>query len=176
MAEGIARGLVITAEKIYVEDVFPGTSAHGARLDLAEADVAQGEDAERLEQRSGQVLHLEGDRSLVGAGRDQALVAERSATPSPRRLANQEKAGEIAFVVLDAGLENLAGVFARGVTSGHAGSVGKSTSDYMLHASCSVVERDRLNAGMVPKEVAALVERHRMREHLTQRVELHSGR
>ena len=53
MAEGVAGGFVVAAKEVSVEDVFPGASAHGARLDLAEADVAQSEDAERLEQRSG---------------------------------------------------------------------------------------------------------------------------
>src|SRR5271155_3712487 len=161
MAEGIAGGFVIATQEIHVEDVFPGASAHGARFDIAEADVAQSEDAERLEERPGQILHLESDRSLVGAGRNQALVAG-GVPSSPRRLANQEKAGEVAFVVLDAGLENLAGVFARGVTSGDAGSVGKAMSDDVLHASSRVVERDRLDSGMVAKEIAALVERHRV--------------
>ena len=176
MAQGIARRLIIAAKKVHIEDVLPGTPAHGARLDLAEADVAQGENAERLEERSGHVFYLERDGSLVGAGRDQPLVAERGVSPSPCQLANQKKAGEVAFVVLDAGPENPARVFARSMASGDARGVAKPMSHDVLHTSRSVVERDRLDAGVVAKEVSALVERDRVREHLAQRVQLHSGR
>src|SRR5216684_2456900 len=56
VAESIARGLVVTAKEIDIEDVLPGTSTHGARFDLAQADVAQGEDAEGFEKRAGQVF------------------------------------------------------------------------------------------------------------------------
>ena len=184
MAKGVAGGFVVSAEEVYVENIFPGTSAHGARLDLTEADVAQGENAERLEERSGQVLYLEGDGGLVGTGRNEALVAGGGASASlfvdggycrfPCRFTNQEEAGEVAFVIFDAGPENFAGVLARGVASGDAGGVGKAVSDDVFHAACGVVERDRLNLGMVAEEVAALVERHRMREHLAQRAELHA--
>src|ERR1700680_71215 len=58
MAEGVAGGFVVAAEEVHIEHVLPGPSAHGARLDLAQADVAQGENAERLEQCAGQVLHF----------------------------------------------------------------------------------------------------------------------
>jgi hypothetical protein len=46
VAEGILRGFVVAAQEVDVEDVLPRTAAHGARLDLAQADVAQCEDAE----------------------------------------------------------------------------------------------------------------------------------
>jgi hypothetical protein len=183
MAEGVAGRFVVAAKEVNVEDVFPGASAHGARLDLAEADVAQGEDAKRLEQRSGQVLYLERDRSLVGAAGDEALVARRGASLSPgddspffRRLANQEEAGEVAFVVFDAGLKNVAGIFASGAAAGDAGGGGKAMSDDVFHAAGGVVKRDRLDAGVVAEEVAALVESNRVRERFAQRVELHAGR
>jgi hypothetical protein len=44
----------------------------------------------------------------------------------------------------------------------------------VFHAACGVVERDWLNLTMMAEEVAALVERHRMREHLAQCAELHA--
>jgi len=43
MAERVARGLIIAAKKIHIENIFPGPAAHGPRLDFAQADVAQGE-------------------------------------------------------------------------------------------------------------------------------------
>ena len=193
VAQGIAGGFVVAAEDVYVEDVFPGASTHGTGLDLAQANVSQGEDAERLEERSGQVLNLEGDRSLVCAGWDELLVAGcggiafpfphgvlhrvlRSGNPRfPRRLANQEEAGEVAFVVLDASLEDFTAVLTRGVQSSDASGVGKAMSDDVLHAACRVVERNWLDFGMMAEEVAALVERDWVRERLPQRAELHAG-
>ena len=56
VAESVTSGLIVAAKKIDIEDVFPGSSTHGARLDLAQTDVAQGEDAEGLEKRAGQVF------------------------------------------------------------------------------------------------------------------------
>jgi hypothetical protein len=65
MAEGVARGFVVAAQEVDVEDVLPGASAQGAGFDLAQADVAQGEDAERLEQRAGYVLTLKAIEVLL---------------------------------------------------------------------------------------------------------------
>src|SRR5215469_6765343 len=106
VAESIPSGLVVATEEVYVEDVFPGTSAHGAGLDLAEADIAQSENAEGFEQRAGKVLDFEGNRCLVGASRDAA------------RLPNKEEAGEVALVILDAGLQNLAPIHGCGLAAG----------------------------------------------------------
>src|ERR1700681_3705354 len=61
MAQGILRGLVVAAQDVDVGHVFPWGSAHGAGLDLAQAYVAQREDAELFEERAGDVLHLEGN-------------------------------------------------------------------------------------------------------------------
>ncbi len=49
VAESITRGLIVAAKEIDIEDVFPGTSTHGARFNLAQTDVAQGEDAKGFE-------------------------------------------------------------------------------------------------------------------------------
>jgi hypothetical protein len=48
------------------------------------------------------------------------------------------------------------------VASGDAGCVGKVLGDDVLHAACGIVERDRLDVGVVTEEVAALVERDRV--------------
>src|ERR1700686_3861892 len=35
MVQGIACGLIVSAQKVHVKDVLPGPAAHGPRLDLA---------------------------------------------------------------------------------------------------------------------------------------------
>src|ERR1035438_9200175 len=122
MVEGVAGWFVVASEEIYVEDVLPRAAAEGAGFDFAQADVAEGEDAERFEESSRLIFYFERYGRFVGALRDEALVAGNSASLLRpgwrlRRLANQEEAGEVAFVVLDAGLENFAGVFAGGVAA-----------------------------------------------------------
>src|ERR1700739_3020990 len=102
MAKRVPRGFVVAAQEIDIENVLPGSSAHGAGLDLAQADVAQREDTERFEQSAGQILDLEGDGRFVCAARNEALVAGREsrtsiparATHFPCQLADQEEAGE----------------------------------------------------------------------------------
>jgi hypothetical protein len=58
MAQGMARVFIVTAQQVHKKHVFPGTPAHGPRLDLAQTDVAQREHAERLEQRPGTFFRL----------------------------------------------------------------------------------------------------------------------
>jgi len=77
MAERVARGFVVAAEQSTKKTYSQGGRAW-ARFDLAQADVAQGEDAERLEQGSGNVLQAEGERGFVGS----AMVC-RSRFPRP---------------------------------------------------------------------------------------------
>ena len=48
----------------------------------------------------------------------------------------------------------------------NAGRVRQSMSDHMFNASRSIVKRNRLNLRMAAKEIAALIERHRMRHRL----------
>src|SRR5208337_987540 len=43
VAQRIARGFIIATKNIGKEHVFPRAAAHGTRLDLAQADVAQSE-------------------------------------------------------------------------------------------------------------------------------------
>ena len=81
MAEGVARGFVVAAQKIDIKNVFPRPAAHGARFDLTQADIAQREHAEGLEQCAGDVLDFKSDGSLVGAVRNEMLIG--AASPSP---------------------------------------------------------------------------------------------
>src|ERR1700679_3142387 len=74
MPQGIARSLVIATEEVHIKDVFPRPSTHGPRLDLAQAYVAQAENTERFEQRSGDILYFECDGSFVRSRWNQALI------------------------------------------------------------------------------------------------------
>src|SRR6202030_2936931 len=40
MVQGVARGLVVAAHEIHVEDILPWPPTHGSRLNFVEADVA----------------------------------------------------------------------------------------------------------------------------------------
>ena len=75
MPHRVARVFVVAAQQVDEECVLPGTAAQGTGLNLAQADIAQGEDAERLEQAAGNVLGAESERSLIGIGRGLRLSA-----------------------------------------------------------------------------------------------------
>src|SRR5208337_2832521 len=153
VAQRVARRFVVAAQESHVKNVLPRAPAPGPRFDLAQADIAQREDAQRFEECPGQVFHLEGDGSLVGPAGNQALVAvidygvphlspvlgEVGIFPC-LTLPNQEEAREVALVVLDAGLENLAGIFMSRLPSGNPGRVFQPLGDDVLHASGRVVE------------------------------------
>jgi len=74
VAQGISRCLVVAAEEVNIKDILPGPSAHRPRLDLAEANIAQGEHAQGPEQGSGLVLHLERDGCFIRAPRNQPTM------------------------------------------------------------------------------------------------------
>src|ERR1700736_5124951 len=72
MVQGIPCGLIVSAQKVHVKDVLPWPAAHGPRLYLAEADIAQREHAQRLEEGAGYVFYFKSDGSLVSAGQHEA--------------------------------------------------------------------------------------------------------
>src|SRR3977135_3872963 len=74
MVQGIPCGLIVSAQKVHVKDVLPWPAAHGPRLDLGEADIAQGEHAQRLEESAGYVSYFKSDGSLVSSGQHEAGV------------------------------------------------------------------------------------------------------
>ena len=45
VSQRVPRGLIVAAQEIHIENVLPGPSAHRPGLDLAQADVPQGEHA-----------------------------------------------------------------------------------------------------------------------------------
>src|SRR6266446_637389 len=158
MPQSIARVFVIAAQQIHKKNVFPGTPAHGPRLDLAQTDVAQREHAERLEQRSRNILYAERQRSLI-----RFVIVRR---PRLSRT-DEKKTGKVLLVIFDAGLQNFSGIHFGGPPAGDSRRIAQALRDNVLHASCSVVEWHRFQLRIFRKQVAALIERYRMREHAT---------
>jgi hypothetical protein len=55
---------VVAAQQVNKKNVFPGTAAHGPRLDLAQTDIAQRENAQRLEKGPGIFFTLKASEVL----------------------------------------------------------------------------------------------------------------
>src|SRR5882724_5910110 len=89
MVQGVPSWFIVSAKKVGVKNVLPGAATPGTRLDLGQADIAQREYGQGLEQRACNVLDAESNRGFVGAGQN---------TPGS---ADQEEAGEVAFVVFN---------------------------------------------------------------------------
>src|SRR5208337_1490054 len=70
MSQSVAGRFVVALQEVHEENVFPRTAAHGARFNLAEADVTQSKNAKCLEKNSREVLQREADGRLVGASAD----------------------------------------------------------------------------------------------------------
>src|ERR1700686_1163061 len=171
VSQGVARRLVVTAQKVHVKNVFPRPSPHGAGLDLAQADIAQGKHAERLEERARNILYLKHDGGLVRAARNEATIVRtsllflRGPASYSAQIANQEEAREVSFVIFDAGLENAPSVFSCRLTSRDSCGIVQLSGNDVFHAAGRVIERNRLDLRMLAKKIAALVERNRMRQH-----------
>src|SRR5687767_4349619 len=90
-----ALEFVATGSQVRVEHVLPWKAARRPRLELREIDVAQRENAERLEESPGSVVERECNRCFV-------RVAERF-----RVTADQDETGDVVGKVLDAGLKDL---------------------------------------------------------------------
>ena len=76
-----------------VEEILPGTAAHRTAFELGQVDVAQGEDAQRLEERARRARQREHDRRLVGVGR--------------RNAADDREARDVVFEILNGFLQYL---------------------------------------------------------------------
>src|SRR5208337_4247663 len=129
MVKGITRGFIVAAQQIDKKHVLPGTPAHGPRLDLAQADVAQREHAEGLEQRSRNVLHAEGEGGLVRLrlGRIRAS-RRRRLSPFDVSSFDQEEAGEVLLVVFNSGLQNFSGVDFGGAPAGDTRRIAQASA------------------------------------------------
>src|SRR5271155_1640483 len=100
MPQRIPQGFVVSAQQVDKKHILPWTPAHGPRLDLAQTDVAQREHAERLEQRSRNILDAESQRSLIGAARGSRLSALDLFS------FDEKEASEVLLVIFDAGFQN----------------------------------------------------------------------
>src|SRR5208282_6076746 len=154
MPQSIAGVFIVAAQQVHKKYVFPRTPAQRPRLDLAQADVAQREHAERLEQRSRNILDAEGQRRLVRASWRPRLSS-----------LDQKEARKVLLVILNPGLQNLSRIHFGGAPAGDPRRVAQALGYDMLHASRGVVERHRFELGVRGKQVAALFERHGMREY-----------
>src|ERR1700704_5659260 len=100
MTQGVTGGLIVAAQQVHEEHVFPGASTHRTRLNFGQADVPQCEHAERLEERSRQIPDAESEGRFAGASRG----AQRAAV-------NEKETREIFLVVLDSGLQNFSSIY-----------------------------------------------------------------
>src|SRR5208283_2363760 len=70
MAQSVTGCFLVTLQDVHEENVFPRTAAHGARFDLAEADVTERKNAKRLKQNAREVLQRKSDGRFVSAAAD----------------------------------------------------------------------------------------------------------
>src|ERR1019366_5248977 len=162
VTQRIARRFVISAKDVHKENVFPGTATQRTRFDLTEIDIAQGKDAQRLEEYTRHILEGKTNRGLVGPLAD--LFG----------LADQQKARVVLLVVFNPGQQHPPSILSGRLLGGDRRRVVQLFGDNVANASGGIVERHRLDARVRPKELPALVQRHRMREHLPYRVHLHA--
>src|SRR5262249_50735833 len=119
--------------------------------------------AEGLEERAGNILQGEGNRSFVGAA------------PDLLRLADQQETSVVLPVIFDARQQHSPSVLPCGPFGSDGCGVLQVLCHDVPHASGRVVERDRLYSGVSPKEVAALVEGNRVRVNASHVLERYSG-
>src|SRR5271170_302872 len=161
MAQAVTGILVISAQQIHKKHVLPWTPAYRTRLNFAQADIAQRKYAQRLEQSTRNILDAERQRSLVRLA--------RCAWLSPM---NQEEAGKVLLVILNPCFQNLPSINLNCPPAGNARRVAQAFRHHMLHASRRIVKRHRIEARISGKQVAALIERHGMREYAPDFAEL----
>src|SRR5579864_3532597 len=140
-------------QQVNVEHIFPGFARDWPRFDLAQTDLAQCKNTERLEERSGNVLDRESDGGLVSARRRFGIAPK------------QEKAGEVPAIVLERALQDLAAIFRRGLAAGDGSGVSQLVFDDVFHASGGIVKRLCRDMPMYAKECTAQLKRHRVRQH-----------
>src|SRR5437588_4240037 len=150
MAQRVIRRFIGPALKVDIEDVLPRAAARGPGFNLAEADVTQGKYAQCLEKSSRNVAHLERDGGLVSSGKNTGLFAD------------QEKTGEVAFVIFNARAQNHRAIDAGSLAAGDSPGLGQPFFNHMLDGSGCVVERHRLDMRVDAKKIPALIESDRV--------------
>ena len=150
---------------IDVEDVLPGLAVDGAGLDFGEVGAQRRELGERRDQGAGAVFDRKRDADLICLGVGVGISGA----------ADEEEAGVVFRVVLDAGGEDLGAVVAGGGFTGDGPGVPVSQLDQLLDAAGGVVEGAGLHAGMGSEKAAALGERHGMGEDAVDGGEVGAG-
>src|SRR5579859_960334 len=87
MTQGIPAGrLVLPAEKVEVEQIFPGLAAQWPGFDLGQAQIAQGERAQRAEQGAGNVFRGKNQRSFPrhASSKRHRMAADVLGTPQEK--------------------------------------------------------------------------------------------
>src|ERR1017187_4501614 len=97
MAQRVLRvGRVYAAQEVYIKEILPRFAAQGPRFDFGEIQVAQGERAQRPEQRARNIAGAEHQRSLP-----LRVTGGRQAARGIRRPPQKEKTGEIPAVAFN---------------------------------------------------------------------------
>ena len=162
MMQRIARRLVISAQDIHEENIFPRMAAQGPGLNLAKADVAEREYTKRFEEYSRHILQSEGNRRLVGSLSNLA------------RAIDQQKARVILLVILNSRQQYASAVLFGSLLRSNGSRVSQSLRDKMAHTSSRVIERHGLDVGAGTKEITALIQGDRMGKDSANLVQLHS--
>src|SRR5437016_11896690 len=127
---------------------------HGAGLDLAQVEITQGKNTQRLEQGSSHALEGKDQGRFVGTNHHLLFLMD------------QEKPGKVLFLIFQSLKKNFPFIFGCGLVAGNRSRVLKPVAHYMFHASSRIVKSDWGNLPMLAKKVAALVQRDWMGEHL----------
>ena len=141
------------AQHVDVEGVLPRVAAQRARLELAQVDLAGGEDPERVVEGPRLVVEDEDERGLAGHLDGTRLARE------------QEEAGVVLGVVLDPVEQHLRAVQLGGEARGDRPLGGEAALHEVLDGAGRVVGRDRLDLRPLGEEAPALGERHRVGGH-----------
>src|SRR5271157_2471313 len=98
-------------------------AAQGPRFDLAEVDVAQGEDAERLEKNARQVLQRKADGCFVCVPADLP------------RLVDQQEASVVLLVVFNARQQHAPSILLRGLCGSDSRRIVQLLGDDVANAT-----------------------------------------
>src|SRR5258707_2014229 len=90
--------------------------------------------------------------------------------------AQQKKSGVVALVVLNAGKKNFSAIFAGRLAPRDSRSIFQPAGRHVLHTASRIVERHRLDSGMAPEKITALIEGHGVGQHAAQGFKLYSRR
>ena len=162
----VAEGVV--ERYVDVELVLPFASDDRQRLDLREVDVVEREDGQHLREASLRVAEREDERGLVRAG---GIVELRGA----RFVGQDQEAGEVVLVGLDAASEDFETVHLRGVGPADGGRSREVFFGDFPGASGGVVAFDDFQGRAAFEELAALHQRNGVRMNFADFVECLPG-